>query len=115
MSNVNAENDGVMSLRVGRKWPDPIHSTIAWFYKKISILLLASVPTKCSDVDMKAHLNDTFVTLCKTVWQEYKTSVAAERIIADHYGRKTPTSVLHIGREYGLLVNDLMISPYINV
>ena len=39
-SNVRAENDGVMSLKVGREWPDPIVSTIEWFYNQQTNIVL---------------------------------------------------------------------------
>ena len=114
-SNITAENDGVMSLRVGREWPKPHRSTIEWFYRERSTLLLSSLIHKDEGMDTKTHLQKTFVSLCKTVWQEYSRSAVVERIIIDFYDSKAGVSVSHVGTDHGLLLNDLMLSQYVNV
>ena len=115
MSNINAENDGVMSLREGREWPQPIHSSIEWFYRERSNLLLSSLVAKDGSVEAKSYIQNIFTDLCKLIWQEYSSSAALERIISDQYGSNTPITVAHVGSEYGLLLNDLMLSQYVNV
>ena len=114
-SNITAENDGVMSLREGRKWPDRLPSTIEWFYRERSNLLLSSLVAKDGPIEAKRHIQKTFTDLCNLIWQEYSCSAVVERIVSDSFGRKTAVTVAHVSNEYGLLVNDLMLSQYINV
>ncbi len=115
MSNISAENDGVMSLKVGRKWPEPIPSTIEWFYRERSNLLLEFALGSDSQLDTKACVRQALIELSQLIWQEYTSSAVIERIIADNFGRNHAVSVLHAGKEYGLLLNDLMLSQYVNV
>ena len=115
MSNINAENDGVMSLREGRKWPDPLPSSIEWFYQQRSNLLLKNLLENDDRSDTRSFLKQSFTQLCQLVWQEYTTSAVIERIIIDHFGANTPINITQVGSEYGLLVNDLMLSRYVNV
>ena len=114
-SNITAENDGVMSLRVGRKWPEPMPSSIEWFYKERSNLLLASLQAEGVKHDIDQALQYEFAQLCRLVWDEYTTSALIEKIIGDLFGKTSSTSIAHIGCNYGLLVNDLILSPYVNV
>ena len=114
-SNITAENDGVMSLRVGRKWPDPLPSSIEWFYRERSRLLLTSLAGNSEKIDVKAHIQNAFINLCKTIWREYSRSAVVERIIIDYLGSNTPVSVAHVGADYGLLLNDLILSQYVSV
>ena len=114
-SNITAENDGVMSLRVGRKWPDPLPSSIEWFYRQRSALMLKSLTAQQGNVDAKAHIQRTFVDLCKTIWQEYSRSAVLERVINDYLGDSGPVSIVHTGNDYGLLLDDLVLSRYVRV
>jgi hypothetical protein len=114
-SNITAENDGVMSLRVGRKWPEPMPSSIEWFYKERSNLLLASLQSEGLGQDINQSLQREFSSLCQLIWNEYSTSAVTEKIISDLYGKNSAISVAHVGCNYGLLVNDLILSPYVNV
>ena len=114
-SNITAENDGVMSLRVGRKWPEPMPSSIEWFFKERSNLLLAGLQAEGAGHDVAQSLQDKFIPLCELIWHEYSLSAVIEKIISDLYGKTSSTSVAHVGCNYGLLVNDLMLSSYVNV
>lgn len=110
-SNVTAENDGVMSLRVGRKWPDPIPSSIEWFYQQcVNIALEKSLETKSED-----EIHIVFSDLVNKVWENYAHSAVIERIILDTCGAKTPLKLQTISDDYGLLTTELLLSPYINV
>lgn len=115
MTNINAENDGVMSLRVGRKWPERMPSSIEWFYKERSNLLLNDLVKTKPSANLASHVQQQFQTLCSLVWNEYQTSASVEKIISDHYGRDNAVTVTHVSQDYGLLLNDLMHSPYVNV
>ncbi len=114
-SNITAENDGVMSLRVGRKWPDRLPSTIEWFYRERSALILKSLTAVSGNIDVHSHIEKSFVALCQVIWQEYSRSAVMERIIIDYLGADREVSVEHIGSDHGLLMNDLMLSQYVSV
>lgn len=114
-SNITAENDGVMSLRVGRKWPEPMPSSIEWFFKERSNLLLASLQNNGVEQDVSQSLQHEFMPLCELIWHEYSASAVLEKIIGDLYGKTASTSFTNIGCSYGLLANDLLLSPYVNV
>ena len=114
-SNITAENDGVMSLRVGRKWPDRLPSTIEWFYRERSALVLRSLTAKGGNIDARSYIQKSFIELCSVIWQEYSRSAVVERVIIDYLGSGTEVSVEHIGSDHGLLVNDLMLSRYVSV
>ena len=114
-SNITAENDGVMSMRVGRKWPTPMPSSAEWFFKERSNLLLASLQSdnECSDIG--SRIKQKFIPLCEMMWQEYTTSAVVERIIKDYLVKKKDIQLVSVGQDYGLLANDVLLSPYINV
>jgi len=110
-SNVRAENDGVMSLSVGRKWPDPIPSTVQWFYQQRANLALG----KLLESGNRDDLAGAFAEIATRVWANYTHSSVIERIILDSFGVKTAVRVNCISNDYGLLVTDLLLSNYINV
>ncbi len=114
-SNITAENDGVMSIRVGRKWPVPMPSSIEWFFKERSNLLLASLQAGNAGRDTSQHLKQTFVPLCRMIWDEYSASAVTERIIAEYVGKNQDSNMLHIGADYGMLCNDVILSPLVKV
>ncbi|MFK7815820.1 MAG: hypothetical protein AB8B92_05745 [Gammaproteobacteria bacterium] len=110
-SNVRAENDGVMSLGVGRKWPDPIPSTAQWFYQQRANLVLGKLLETGNQDDLSA----AFSEMATRVWANYTHNSVVERIILDNFGVKTPVHVNCVSNDYGLLVTDLLLSGYINV
>ncbi len=110
-SNVRAENDGVMSLSVGRKWPDPIPSTMQWFYEQRANIALS----KLLETGIRDDLAAAFAEIATRVWANYTHSSVIERIILDNFGTKTPVQVGCVSNDYGLLVTDLLLSRYINV
>ncbi len=110
-SNVRAENDGVMSLGVGRKWPDPIPSTIQWFYQQRANLALG----KLLETGSRDELATTFAEMATRVWANYTHSSVIERIILDNFGSKIPVHVSSVSNDYGLLITDLLLSRYIDV
>ncbi len=110
-SNVTAENDGVMSLRVGRKWPGPMPSTIEWFYQQRANLVLARLLESDNDDDVRY----IYTHAVAKVWRNYHHSAVVESIISDNFGTKTPVTVQSVSDDYGLLVTDLLLSPYVNV
>ena len=114
-SNITAENDGVMSIRVGRKWPAAMPSSVEWFYKERSNLLLTDLQSGRAGNDLISYLRQSFATLCELMWQEYSMSAVTERIIIDYLGKKTNCSLVHVGKDYGLLANDVILSTFLQV
>ena len=114
-SNINAENDGVMTLRVGRKWPKPMPSSVEWFFQERANLLLASLKQQASATSISAELEAQFLPLCELAWREYQLSALLERIIIDFHAKDKPVTIQHIGQDYGLLVSDLILSPFIQM
>lgn len=110
-NNINAENDGVMSMRVGRQLPKPIPSTIEWFYKERGNLMLGQCLKNCTGAISGVSIQEPFLHLCRLVWGEYTKSAVTERIITDEIKHTQAISFVHIGTDYGLLVNDLMLTP----
>ena len=110
-SNVRAENDGVMSLRVGRKWPDPIPSSIEWFYQQRANMMLEDLLESNGSHDIQA----IFTGLIENVWKNYTNSAVIERIILDHFGAKTSVTIQNVTNDFGLLITDLLLSPYVSV
>ena len=88
-SNVRAENDGVMSLSVGRKWPDPIPSTAQWFYQQRANLALGEL----LETGNRDDLSTAFSKIAVRVWANYTHSSVVERIILDTFGAKTSVRV----------------------
>ncbi len=110
-SNVRAENDGVMSLGVGRKWPDPIPSSAEWFYQQRSNLALG----KLLQSGNRDEIASVYAKMAIRAWANYTHSSVIERIILDYFGAKKAVSVDCVSNDYGLLVTDLLLSNYINV
>lgn len=115
MSNIYAENDGVMSLRVGRKWPEPIPGTAEWFFRERGNLVLRSVSNRDDSVVACDDIRKDFADLCRLVWNEYRNSAVIERIISDVCAAGRGLAVLNIGCDYGLLVSDLLLSRIVSV
>ena len=114
-SNITAENDGVMSMRFGRKMPAPMPSSAEWFFKERGNLLLASLQQDNRGVDINTHLKQEFVPLCEMMWRSYTHSAVVERIIKDYSAKKKGVKLTHVGNDYGLLANDVLLSPFVNV
>jgi len=114
-SNLTAENDGVMSIRVGRKWPAPMPSSIEWFFKERGNLLLADLQSGYSGNDLTGHIKNAFVPLCTMMWNQYSASAVTERVITEYIGKKQASALMHIGQDYGLLANDVILSSLMNV
>lgn len=110
-SNVRAENDGVMSLGIGRKWPDPIPSTAQWFYQQRAHFALEKL-LQSGDRD---EFSKSYAEVSLRVWANNTHSSVIERIILDFFGAKQPVTVNCVSNDYGLLVTDLLLSNYINV
>lgn len=116
-SNVIAENDGVMSLQIGRKRPTPIPSTIEWFYRQRSNLVVQSLLESAleSTGDAENTIQTIYPALVEKVWKNYTYSAVVERIVSDYFDTKTPVYFHNISNDYGLLLTELHLSTRINI
>ena len=92
-NNVWAENDGVMSMRIGKKFPEKMNSTLNFF------------------LDEKIGYNN--FNLIKNVWSTSKFSSIVEKIIQDKYGNNK-VIYCDIG-ENPSLAFEISVSNYIKI
>jgi hypothetical protein len=112
-SNITAENDGVMSLRVGRKWPAEMPSSIEWFFAERSNLMLSDLSQ--DDASSRQTLSAEFQTMSQLIWGSYSLSASLEGVITDFRSKDKATRVLTIGRDYGLSGHDSKLSPFVSI
>ena len=101
MSNIWAENDGVMSMRIGKKEPPQINSTLNYLLENDFIKANGNIDDKYIDTVQRHHTNGT-------------TSAVIEQIIINNQGRKKPVSMCNIFGD-PLLPSEILMSDYINV
>tara|TARA_B100001989_G_C24464927_1_gene426106 strand:- start:197 stop:1033 length:837 start_codon:yes stop_codon:yes gene_type:complete len=101
MSNIWAENDGVMSMRIGKKEPPQINSTLNYLLENDFIKANGIIDDKYIDTVQRHHSNGT-------------TSAVIEQIIINNQGRKKPVSMCNIFGD-PLLPSEILMSDYINV
>jgi len=101
MSNIWAENDGVMSMRIGKKEPPQINSTLNYLLENDFIKANGNIDDKYIDAVQRHHSNGT-------------TSAVIEQIIINNQGRKKPVSMCNIFGD-PLLPSEILMSDYINV
>jgi precorrin-6B methylase 2 len=112
ISNIWAENDGVMSLRIGRRFPAEIKSTVAYFFEEAAnsivrrSLKVTSSPTP---------LHESLFNLGNRYWCTANTYAITEQIIQDYFGMKKPVTFCDIGNSSGLLGLECLLSKNINV
>ncbi len=114
MSNIWAENDGVMSMRIGRKNPPEINSTANYLLRQGS---QAAIRHSIRLPEYDATTSNNFLSLHAAHWQNMTTSAIVEKIIQDHFGRKGAVNFCALGTDHNntLLTAELMLSPYINI
>ena len=101
MSNIWAENDGVMSMRIGKKEPPLIDSTINHLFDNEFQKANGSVDEDFIKTVMRHHNNAT-------------TSAIIEQIIINYHGRKKSVSLLNVLGD-SLLPSEILMSDYVNV
>ena len=114
MSNIWAENDGVMSMRIGRKQPPEINSTANYLLRQGGQAVTRQVlVNKESDSSVKEH----FLSLHLSHWANVTNSAIVEKIIQDHFGRKKEVNLATLGDDENnsLLAIELLLSSYINI
>ena len=114
MSNIWAENDGVMSMRIGRKDPPEIDSTANYLLRQGSQSIVREL---IHESEAQLTVNDHFLSLHQAHWVNMTTSAIVEKIIQDHYGRKGAVHFCSLGDDINnsLLATELSLSPYINI
>jgi len=111
-SNIWAENDGVMSMRLGRKWPAMTRSTAKHFFAQGANSVLRQSMKKN---DHRKTIEQTFFSLGQTYWKNAGVSAIVEKIIQDYFGMKQAVSLCEIGSSHGLLSIECLLSDYINI
>lgn len=114
MSNIWAENDGVMSMRIGRKSPPEISSTANYLLRQGS---QAAIRQSIRHPEYDITTSDNFLSLHTAHWQNVTTSALVEKIVQDHFGRKGAVHFCALGPDLNnsILATELLLSPYINI
>ena len=101
MSNIWAENDGVMSMRIGKKQPPKKNSALNYFLENMSKDQIDESPDNHYKNLSEQHGNGI-------------NSAIIEQVIINTYGRKKPISLCNIHGN-PLLSSELLMSDYINI
>jgi len=101
MSNIWAENDGVMSMRIGKKQPPKKNSALNYFLENMSKTQIDESPDNHYKNLLEQHENGI-------------NSAIIEQVIINTYGRKKPISLCNIHGD-SLLSSELLMSDYINI
>ena len=110
ISNIWAENDGVMSMRVGRHWPPIIPSTARWLFQQAPRRLLAQTLEHGHPEAASAWLAET-----SRHWRLAQRHAVVEQIIRDVRGIRKATRLAAVGEDAGLLALECLLSPYMRV
>lgn len=109
-SNIWAENDGVMSIRVGRKWPAMARSTAKYLFAQGANIIIRNSMKNASTSNSESLFN-----LGNTYWNNANNSAIVESIIHHYFGRKQAVSLCDIGYSNGLVGIECLLSDYINI
>ena len=109
-SNVWAENDGVMSLRVGRRWPPVIPSAGRWLWEQAPREALAR-----GLADGAAAGLAWWREACARHWRHAQYGAVVEQILRETRGPRRPTRLCAAGRDSGLMALECLLSPYLRV
>jgi hypothetical protein len=114
MSNIWAENDGVMSMRIGRKQPPEVHSTANYLLRQSGQTITRHEFLNTTD---QKTPHEQFISLHKAHWENVTNSAIVETIIQEHFGRKQAIKLAVLGKDKNnsLLAIESLLSPYINV
>lgn len=109
-SNIWAENDGVMSMRVGRRWPPVIPSTARWLFEGLPRLAMTWALEK--DAEAVRHIWQ-FET--ERFWRIGRYHAVIEQIIRNQYGPRRPVRLAATGEDADLIALECLYSPYTRV
>ena len=110
VSNIWAENDGVMSLRVGRRWPPVVPSAGRWLWEQVPREALARGLAGGADA-ARAWWRGA----CARHWRHAQHSAVVEQILRETRGPRRPTRLCAAGRDAGLMALECLLSPYLRV
>ena len=110
ISNIWAENDGVMSMRVGRRWPPVIPSTARWLFEQTP---KRAVAMALEDDD--ETVQDFWKFEVQRFWRLGRHHAIIEQIIRNQYGPRRPVRLAATGEDAGLLALECLYSPYTRI
>lgn len=110
ISNIWAENDGVMSMRVGRRWPPVVPSTARWLFEQAP---RQAVAVALED-DAEA-VQDFWQFEVQRFWSLGRRHAVIEQIIRNRHGPRRPVRLAATGADAGLLALECLYSPYTRV
>ncbi len=110
ISNIWAENDGVMSMRVGRRWPPVIPSTARWLFEQSPRCAMAL------GLEGRAEIVRGFwESEIRRFWRLGRHHAVIEQIIRNQYGPRRSVRLAATGADAGILALECLYSPYTRV
>ena len=110
ISNIWAENDGVMSMRVGRRWPPVIPSTARWLFEQAPRRAVA----RGLENDAEA-VQESWQSEIQRFWRLGRYHAVIEQIIRNRHGSRRPVRLTATGADSGILALECLFSPYTRV
>lgn len=110
ISNIWAENDGVMSMRIGRRWPPVIPSTARWLFEQ--------TPRRAVALGLEDNveaIQKFWQSEVQRFWRLGRHHAIIEQIIRNQYGPRRPVRMAAIGEDAGLIALECLYSPYTRV
>ena len=110
MSNIWAENDGVMSMRVGRRPPPVIPSTARWLFNR--------VPQQAALLALERGSDDARAFWLEQMafnWTLAHVHAISEQIIRNEFGPKRAVSLALVDAHHALLALEFLYSPYTRI
>ena len=92
ISNIWAENDGVMSMRIGRRWPPIIPSTARWLFEQTPRRTVALGLEDNTEAIQKFWQSEV-----QRFWRLGRYHAVIEQIIRNQYGPRRPVRLAAIG------------------
>ena len=109
-SNIWAENDGVMSMRVGRRWPPVIPSTARWLFEQAP---LRAAALGLSEDATAVH--EFWQQQIRRFWRLAQYHAIIEQILRDRHGARRPIRLGIVGVDSGVLALECLMSLYLRV
>ena len=110
ISNIWAENDGVMSMRIGRRWPPVIPSVARWLFEQTPRRAVALGLEDDTEAIQKFWQSEV-----QRFWRLGRYHAVIEQIIRNQYGPRRSVRLAAIGEDAGLIALECLYSPYARV
>ena len=111
-SNIWAENDGVMSMRVGRQFPAEKKSIASFFFEEAGNNIVRN--SLALDTE-KGFIQKYLFQMGQRYWNSANTYSIVEIIILEYFGSKQPVTLCEIGDSNGLMSIECLLSQYIAI